>query len=174
MSSYAASALMICAPGAMWAPRAWARFSSACFRRATLAAFTGAMGPRPPDAQHLSLAEQLQLPCLGKRRAHLQCRDMDAAHGAQDWIVLTQLTHNNATAVGVVMGFQFGPQLLLLPVTGFAADHFDRRKLLLATQAAMGLLALGLGLLTVAGLVQLWHVYAFAFLLGCVTAFDSP
>src|SRR5271156_4550500 len=93
---------------------------------------------------------------------------------AQDWLVLTQLTHNNATAVGVVMALQFGPQVLLLPVTGFAADHFERRKLLFATQAAMGALALGLGLLTVAGLVQLWHVYVFAFLLGCVSAFDSP
>jgi MFS family permease len=38
----------------------------------------------------------------------------------------------------------------------------------------MGLLALGLGLLTVAGVVQLWQVYAFAFLLGCVSAFDAP
>jgi MFS family permease len=93
---------------------------------------------------------------------------------AQDWVVLTQLTHNNATAVGVVMALQFGPHVLFLPLTGFAADHLDRRKLLIATQAAMGALALGLGILTVAGLVQLWHVYVFAFLLGCVTAFDSP
>ncbi|WP_119324572.1 MFS transporter [Capsulimonas corticalis] len=93
---------------------------------------------------------------------------------AQDWVVLTQLTHHNATAVGVVMALQFGPQVLLLPLTGFAADHLDRRKLLIATQAAMGTLALGLGLLTVAGLVHLWHVYVFALLLGCVTAFDAP
>ncbi|HEY0210816.1 MAG TPA: MFS transporter [Acerihabitans sp.] len=93
---------------------------------------------------------------------------------AQDWLVLTTLTHNNATAVGVVMALQFGPQILLLPLTGFAADYFDRRKLLIATQACMGLLALGLGLLTVAGLVQLWQVYVFAFLLGCAAAFDAP
>jgi MFS family permease len=93
---------------------------------------------------------------------------------AQDWIVLTQLTHNNATAVGVVMALQYGPHALFLPLTGFAADHFDRRKLLIATQAALGGLALGLGILTVTGLVQLWHVYVFAFLLGCVTAFDAP
>ncbi|MDR3736733.1 MAG: MFS transporter, partial [Acidobacteriaceae bacterium] len=93
---------------------------------------------------------------------------------AQDWIVLTQLTHHNATAVGVVMALQFGPQVLLLPLTGFAADHLNRRKLLMLTQAAQGVLALGLGILTVAGLVHLWHVYAFGFLLGCVTAFDSP
>jgi MFS family permease len=93
---------------------------------------------------------------------------------AQDWIVLTELTHRNATAVGIVMGLQFGPQILLLPLTGFVADHLDRRKVLFCTQAAMGLLALGLGLLVVTGLVQLWHVYIFAFLLGCAAAFDSP
>jgi MFS family permease len=93
---------------------------------------------------------------------------------AQDWLVLTQLTHNNATAVGIVMGLQFGPQLLLLPLTGFTADHVDRRKLLFATQAALGTLALALGLLTITGLVQLWQVYVFALLLGCVTAFDAP
>jgi MFS family permease len=93
---------------------------------------------------------------------------------AQDWLVLTRLTHHNATAVGIVMGLQFGPQLLMLPLSGFAADHLDRRKLLLATQAAMGLLALGLGILTIGGWVQLWHVYVFAFLLGCAAAFDAP
>jgi MFS family permease len=93
---------------------------------------------------------------------------------AQDWIVLTELTDRNATAMGIVMGLQFGPQILLLPFTGFAADHLDRRKLLICTQAAMGLLALGLGLLVVTGLVRLWHVYIFAFLLGCAAAFDSP
>ena len=93
---------------------------------------------------------------------------------AQDWVVLTQLTHHNATAVGVVMALQFGPQVLLLPLTGFAADHMDRQKLLFATQAVMGALALGLGLLTTSGLVKLWHVYVFALLLGCVSAFDAP
>jgi len=70
---------------------------------------------------------------------------------AQGWLVLTQLTHNNATAMGVVMALQFGPHLLLLPLTGFAADHLDRRKLLLATQAGMGALAFGLGVLTITG-----------------------
>lgn len=93
---------------------------------------------------------------------------------AQDWLVLAELTDKNATAVGIVMALQFGPQILLLPLTGFTADHFDRRRVLLVTQACMGLLALGLGVLTISGHVVLWHVYVFAFLLGCVTAFDAP
>ena len=92
----------------------------------------------------------------------------------QDWLVLTVLTDHSATAVGWVMALQFGPPLLLLPLTGYVADHWDRRKLLLATQAASGLLALGLGVLTLSGAVQLWHVYGFALMLGCVTAFDAP
>ena len=69
----------------------------------------------------------------------------------QDWLVLTQLTHHDASAVATVMALQFGPQLLLLPWTGFAADHDNQRKLLVATQATMGVLALVLGLLTVTG-----------------------
>jgi MFS family permease len=93
---------------------------------------------------------------------------------AQDWLVLTQLTHNDAFAVGVVMALQFGPQLLLLPITGLVADRFSQRKILMTTQAIMGILGLGLGLLTVTGVVQLWHVYVFALLLGCTAAFDSP
>ena len=92
---------------------------------------------------------------------------------AQDLLVLAELTHKNATALGIVMALQFGPLALMLPLSGFAADYLDRRKLLIATQAIMGLLALGLGILTVSGSVRLWHVYLFAFLLGCVSAFDS-
>ncbi|OCW27137.1 MFS transporter [Pseudomonas aylmerensis] len=93
---------------------------------------------------------------------------------AQDWLVLTQLTPHNAAAVGIVMSLQFGPQLLLLPWTGFAADHYDQRKLLIVTQAVMGLLALTLGMFTITGFVELWHVYVFAFLSGCASAFDAP
>lgn len=93
---------------------------------------------------------------------------------AQSWLVLTQLTQNDASAVGWVMALQFGPQFLLLPWTGFAADHFNQRKLLIVTQATMGVLALALGALTVAGVVQLWQVYVFAFLFGSAAAFDAP
>lgn len=93
---------------------------------------------------------------------------------AQDWLVLTELTHHDATAVGLVMALQFGPQMLLLPWTGFAADHFNQRRLLMITQATMGVLALALGALTVTGLVRLWHVDVFAFLFGCAAAFDAP
>jgi len=93
---------------------------------------------------------------------------------AQTWLVLMQLTQHNASAVGLVMALQYGPQLLLLPLTGYVADHFNQRRLLIATQATMGAFALILGLLTVTGFVQLWQVDVFAFLFGCAAAFDAP
>ena len=93
---------------------------------------------------------------------------------AQDWLVFTQLTHHDASAVGLVMALQFGPQFLLLPWTGVAADHFNQRRMLIVTQATMGALAVALGVLTVTGVVRLWHVYVFAFLFGSAAAFDAP
>jgi len=93
---------------------------------------------------------------------------------AQDWLVLTQLTHHNAAAVGVVMALQFGPQFLLLPLSGYAADHMNRRHLLLVTQGSMGILALLLGVLTVLHMVRLWEVDVFAFLFGSAAALDAP
>jgi MFS family permease len=93
---------------------------------------------------------------------------------AQDWIVLTQLTHHDATAVGIVTGLQFAPQLLLLPWSGLAADRFNQRKLLMLTQASMGVLASALGILTISGYVRLWHVYVFAFVFGAAGALDAP
>ena len=93
---------------------------------------------------------------------------------AQDWLVLTQLTHHDASALGIVMALQFAPQLLFLPWTGSAADRLNQRKLLMLTQATMGMLALLLGVLTIAGVVRLWQVYVFAFLSGSAAAFDAP
>ncbi len=93
---------------------------------------------------------------------------------AQDWIVLTELTDRDAAALGITMALQFGPLLVLVPVSGLMADRFDRRKLLMWTQGIQCALALGLGLLVISGHVQLWHVYVFALLLGICTAIDTP
>lgn len=93
---------------------------------------------------------------------------------AQDWIVLTELTDHDAAALGVTMALQFGPMLVLSPVAGLMADRFDRRRLLMVTQALSGTLALGLGVLVVLQVAQIWHVYAFSLALGIVTAIDGP
>jgi MFS family permease len=91
---------------------------------------------------------------------------------AQAWLVLH--LSGSGLALGIVAGLQFLPVLLAGPWGGLVADRVDKRRLLIWTQAGMGLLALLLGLLTVSGHAQLWIVYLLAFCLGCVTAVDNP
>jgi MFS family permease len=93
---------------------------------------------------------------------------------AQDWIVISELSDKNASAVGLVVFLQFAPQILLLPITGLTVDRVDRRKLLFVTQFLMSMLALILGFLVLSNNVALWQVCVCAFGLGCVAAFDAP
>ncbi len=92
----------------------------------------------------------------------------------QDWLVLTDLTHDDAQAVGIVIGLQFAPMLLFLPLTGMVADRFDRRRVLAVTQSSMAVLGAALGIVTLTGHIQLWMVFGLAFLLGVASAFDAP
>jgi MFS family permease len=92
---------------------------------------------------------------------------------AQDWLVL-DLSHNSGVALGITTGLQFLPVLLFGLYGGVLADRYDKRNLLVAAQAVMGVLALVLGLLVVTGNVQLWHVYVLAFLLGMASVVDTP
>ncbi|MDN4480638.1 MFS transporter [Demequina muriae] len=93
---------------------------------------------------------------------------------AQDWLVLTVLTNDSGVAVGVVTALQFLPFLILGPWAGVLADRMNQRALLIATQGAAAMLGLGLGALVLLGQAELWHVYAFAFGLGIVSALDVP
>jgi len=91
---------------------------------------------------------------------------------AQSWLVL-ELT-SSPTAVGAVVAAQTLPMLLAGPYAGVVADRVDKRRLMIALQSTMGVLALVLGLLVVTGLVQLWHVFVLALLLGLATCFENP
>lgn len=91
---------------------------------------------------------------------------------AQSWLVL-ELTHSG-TAVGLLVALQTLPVLLLGPYGGVVADRVDKRKLMMALQATMGVLALVLGVLTVTHEVRLWQVYVLAVLLGLNTCFENP
>ncbi len=91
---------------------------------------------------------------------------------AQDWLVL-ELT-NSGTALGIVTALQFGPSLLLGLWGGVLADRGNKRRLLFATQTGLALVALLLGVLTLTGAVQYWHVLVLALVLGLVAAVDSP
>jgi MFS family permease len=90
----------------------------------------------------------------------------------QAWLVL-ELT-NDPIALGLVAAAQFTPVLFLGLFGGIVADAVSKRKALVITQIAAGLLALILGVLVFLGQVQVWHVFALALSLGVVNSFDMP
>ncbi len=88
------------------------------------------------------------------------------------WLVL-ELT-DSASRMGFMI-FLYGiPTLGFVLFGGTFADRFDRRVLLMLTQALVGVLVLGLAVLQTAGLVVLWHTYAAAFVLGTLQAINTP
>lgn len=93
---------------------------------------------------------------------------------AQSWVVLTQLTDNDAGAMGVTMALQFGPPLLLVGLSGWITDRFDRRHILMITQAVLLTFSLAIGILLLTGVMTLPLMYAFALATGVVIAFDNP
>jgi MFS family permease len=92
---------------------------------------------------------------------------------AQDWLVL-DLSGTSAIALGITTGLQFLPFLLFSLWGGSLADRIDRRRLLIWTQVAAGLLSAVLGVLTLTGHATVTLVYVMAFLLGCAAAMDNP
>jgi len=91
---------------------------------------------------------------------------------AQSWLVLT-LTQSGV-ALGVTAALQFLPMLILGVWGGVVADRCDKRRVLIATQVGLAVLALALWALVVTGVVALWMVYVLALLLGLVAVVDMP
>src|SRR6516165_10146755 len=91
---------------------------------------------------------------------------------AQSWLVY-RLT-GSSVLLGLVGFASQIPVFVLAPVGGSLADARSRHHIIIATQAAAMLLAFALAGLTLAGQVQLGHVFLLASLLGIVNAFDIP
>src|SRR4051794_41837078 len=73
----------------------------------------------------------------------------------QDWLVL-QLSGGSGVALGLITALQFAPTLLLSMYGGVLADRYDKRRMLVVTQALMGGLALVVGVLVVTRSGGLW------------------
>lgn len=91
---------------------------------------------------------------------------------AQGWLVL-QLS-KSPFEVGLVTALQFTPAMLLSLFGGAIADRVDRHKMLFATQCAAAVQAFLFALLVSSNSIQIGHVFALAFLLGLINAFDNP
>jgi len=91
---------------------------------------------------------------------------------AQSWLVL-ELT-NSPFRLGLVGTLQFAPVLVLSFFAGAMADRLPKRRLLVATQSVMCVLALVLAALVHRGHVQYWHVAVMAAIYGVANTVDMP
>ncbi|HJW37689.1 MAG TPA: MFS transporter [Candidatus Udaeobacter sp.] len=87
--------------------------------------------------------------------------------------VMSTLT-NKALLLGMANLAAGLPMLLLTMVGGSAADRFDKRKILLTTQYVQIALAISIGFLIMSGKIQIWHILAFAAVLGISNSFEMP
>ena len=66
------------------------------------------------------------------------------------------------------------PHVALLLLGGVASDRFDRRRVMIASDAIRGTAIGILGVLTVTGQLHLWHVFVLVAVYGAGTAFFGP
>jgi len=91
---------------------------------------------------------------------------------AMSWLVY-RLT-NSAFLLGVVGFTSQIPTFLLAPLAGVLADRWNRRRLLIITQALAMFQAALLAAVVLFGVVEIWHILVLSLLLGVVNAFDIP
>ncbi len=90
---------------------------------------------------------------------------------AQSWLVWH--VSRSPVAIGVVAFFDTLPRLLVGAVGGAIADRFDRRRVLMITQALAMIQAITYWLLVEFDVIQLWHIAALAFFLGVVNTINQ-
>ena len=91
---------------------------------------------------------------------------------AQGLLVL-QLTHSG-TILGLTTAARYGPILVLSPYAGLLVDRYPKRRVLLGTQAGLGLVSAILGVSVLTGAIRLWQVVVLGLLFGTLSAIDNP
>ena len=91
---------------------------------------------------------------------------------SQPWLVL--LLGGTPFQLGLVLAFQFAPALVLAPISGVLADRIDKRRAIIFSQVLAMIQAITLFVITVTGVVEIWHVMVLATLLGTSHAIEAP
>jgi MFS family permease len=91
---------------------------------------------------------------------------------ATSWLVY-RLT-NSALLLGVVGFAGQIPSFLLAPFAGVLVDRWNRHRLLVITQVLALVQSLGLAILALTGLINIWHVIGLSIFQGIINAFDMP
>ena len=88
------------------------------------------------------------------------------------WVVY-EITGSGAL-LGAVLGARALPMFLLTPLSGVAADRYDRRRLLQASQLLAAGVSTAFGAALALGVVSLWMLFLFTILMGASNVIDRP
>ena len=91
---------------------------------------------------------------------------------ALSWLVYR--TTGSGFLLGLVTFCSQIPMLLFLPLAGLFSDRYDRRKLMIVAYLLAMVQAVILGMLTLTGTIQVWHILVLGFLYGTIMAFETP
>jgi MFS family permease len=91
---------------------------------------------------------------------------------ALGWVVY-EVT-GSGSLLGAVMGARAIPMFLLAPFSGVAAERFDRRRLMQASQTLAAAVSLAFGAALAGGAVSVWMLFAFTMLMGAANVMDRP
>jgi MFS family permease len=80
----------------------------------------------------------------------------------------------SSSLLGAIMGMRAIPMFLCAPIAGVAADRYDRRHLLLASQLVSALTALIFGIVLASGAAQVWHLFVFVLVSAVGNVLDRP
>ena len=94
----------------------------------------------------------------------------------QQWALFWHISQlsKDPIAVSVVGGVRFAAVLCFSLIGGLVADRYNRRVILFFTQSTALLIAAILGILTLTGTIQLWHIYTLSAIQAVTMAFDLP
>jgi predicted MFS family arabinose efflux permease len=87
--------------------------------------------------------------------------------------VVYEVTGSGAL-LGAVLGVRVIPLLLLAPLSGVAADRFNRRRLMQVSQALAAIVSFAVGTALAFGLVNVWMLFLFTLLMGASNVVDRP
>jgi MFS family permease len=87
--------------------------------------------------------------------------------------VVYEITGSGAL-LGAIMGARAIPMLLLAPLSGVAAERYDRRRLLQGSQVLASAVSLAFGAALAAGIVSVWMLFAFTVVMGSANVIDRP
>ncbi|NET10235.1 MAG: MFS transporter, partial [Symploca sp. SIO2B6] len=73
----------------------------------------------------------------------------------------------SATAIALILVFYQLPQVAISPFSGILADRVPRKPLLILSDSGAACCTISVGVLAAFNVLQLWHIYLIAAIIGC-------